>query len=61
MIDMLVGAHALQRPAARRFADAGTKDAYYRSHEPRRWRLSAVAPLAAIVALTVLAIDVLPR
>ena len=61
MFDALVGANALQRPAARRFADAGTEDAYYRSHEPRHWRMPTLAPLAAIVALMVLAIDVLPR
>jgi hypothetical protein len=61
MFDSLVGANALQRPAARRLADAGTEDAYYRSHEPRHWRLSAAAPLAAIVVLLVPAIDVLPR
>ncbi len=61
MFDALVGANALQRPAAPRLADTQAEDRYYRSHEPRHRRLSALAPLAALAGLMVIVLDVLPH
>lgn len=61
MFETLVGANALQRPTAPKFADGDAEDRYYRSHEPRRLRLSVLAPLAAFVGLMVIVFDVVPR
>jgi hypothetical protein len=61
MFDLLACANALQRPTAPPRSDAYAEDLYYRSHAPRRRRLSVLVPLAGIVALVVLALDALPR
>jgi hypothetical protein len=61
MFEMLVGANALQRPTPPSFADGDAEDRYYRSHEPRRLRLSMLAPLSAFIGLVVIALSVVPH
>jgi hypothetical protein len=61
MFETLVGANALQRPTPPRLADGDAEDRYYRSHEPRRLRLSGLAPLSAFIGLVVIALGVVPR
>ena len=60
MLDALLVANAMQRPATPRFTDIDAEDRYYRSHDPSR-RLLPLIPLAAIVGVLALVVDFAPR
>jgi len=60
MYETLVGTNALQGPTSQRLSDGDAEDRYYRSHAPRRLRLSILAPMSAFIRLAV-ALGVVPH
>jgi len=60
-MDMLVTANLLRRREAPSFAKATVEDRYYQTHSPRSPRLFSLLPIAAIVAVLALVLDISAR